>query len=70
MCHEALVTCLNRLRAAIVAYAELSGTIEPGPEREQVLDFAQTLAKQARVIERLCHERCGAARCISTGVNT
>ncbi len=67
MCHEALLACLGRLRTTIVAYAELLGTLDPGPEREQILDFSLALARQARVVEKLCHERCGPGRCAAAG---
>ena len=67
MCHEALIRCLGRLRAAIVAYAELLGTLEPGPEREEILGFCEVLARQARVVDELCRRRCGTSRCAAAG---
>jgi len=64
MCHEGLIRALGRLRATIVAYADLASTMEPGPEREQVLAFTKDLSEQAKVIERLCSIRCGTERCV------
>jgi len=69
VCHEGLIRALTRLRAAIVAYADLISVMEPSPEREQVLDFTRDLSEQAKVLERLCSVRCGTARCVSDVAN-
>jgi hypothetical protein len=63
MCQQALIDCVGRLRMAIVAYAELIGTLEAGPERDQIQEFAAVLAGQHQVLQRLCVGRCGPARC-------
>lgn len=67
MCYQAIITCLGRLRSTIVSYAELAGTMEAGAEREQILDYAQDLARQAKVVEELCNRRCGSSRCSAGG---
>jgi len=67
LCHQALITCLGRLRTAIVAYAELASTMEPGSDRDQVLVYAEEIARQNKTLEAMCNLRCGSSRCTDKG---